>query len=312
MPGAPGGLDASEAYRNKLLPRPAHHTKNQRQLMAYLSANGNHITTYTLIAEETGIPVGTIRDVLRKFEHAGLIRKSKHVQGGLQGLRLTLTEAFPAPGAHPARPSGASAQQPEPTVETRFLKERYISSPSVNESGNGPARPLLSPGGEEARFRLLALTDEDLAFYYPSVARAGFGREQLGQVLAHLERQGKSPERLFAALEHAEFEFGQGPLTDKDGQTVANPCGYLFNSLARTGYYRRPAGYVSAEEQASLDAEAEALALKEVQERAGRAAFEAWLAGLDPAALALALEGCRGPREQWLRHYYDTQVRRKD
>ncbi len=307
----PGDPEASEAYRNKLLPRPAHHTKNQRQLVAYLSANGNHITTYTLIAEETGIPVGTIRDVLRKFEHAGLIRKSKHVQGGLQGLRLTLTEAFPAPGAPSVRASNASAQRSASTVEIRSLKERYSANPSVNAPEEGQARPLLPPEGEAARFRLLALTDEDLAFYYPSVARAGFGREQLGQVLTHLDRQGKSPERLFTALEHADFELAQGPLTDKDGQTVANPCGYLFNSLARTGYYRRPAGYVSAEEQASLDAEAEALAVKEVQERAGRAEFESWLAGLDQDGLALALEGCRGPREQWLRHYYETQVRRK-
>ena len=66
---------------------------------------------------------------------------------------------------------------------------------------------------------------------------------------------------------------------------------------------------VSADEQACLDAEAEAEAVKDIQARASRAEFEAWLAGLGEGGLALALEGCKGPREQWLRHYYETRVR---
>lgn len=296
-----------DGYRNKLQPKGPHRTKTQRQLLSYLSANGNHITTYTLIADETGVPVGTIRDILRKFEQAGLIRKAKHVQGGLQGLRITLAGELGAGGGLSTGGSGTPSRLSNPTVGSRSLKERFDSHLSV-QAGT-PAR---EPGAEEARFRLLALSDEDIAFHYPHVAHTGFGREQMGQVVARLDQLGKGPERVATALEHADFELGQGPLRDKDGQPVANPCGYLFNSLARTGYYRRPPGFVSGEEQAALDAEEEAKARRAARERTARADFEAWRAGLGQAELARALSGCKGPEEQWLRHYYETKARTRD
>ena len=59
-------------------------------------------------------------------------------------------------------------------------------------------------------------------------------------------------------LTHAEWELEHGAMRDKSGAPVASPVDWIFTSLSKNGYYRRPAGYVSPQEQAELDAAEEA------------------------------------------------------
>lgn len=94
-------------------------------------------------------------------------------------------------------------------------------------------------------------------------------------------------------------------MTDKAGQAVADPCSWVFTSLARTGCYRRPPGYVSPEEQAARDAEQEARAITQAKKLAENVRFEAWRDALEPEALAKAMVGYPGgPRDAWLRAYW--------
>ena len=82
--------------------------------------------------------------------------------------------------------------------------------------------------------------------------------------------------------------------------------------MARTGYYRRPAGYVSPEEQAAKDAEEEARAVVAAQRKAEQAQFEAWRDGLSPEALQNALKGHPGgPRDAWLRNVWKERLARE-
>jgi hypothetical protein len=92
---------------------------------------------------------------------------------------------------------------------------------------------------------------------------------------------------------------------DKGGQTVADPCSWAFRALAQNGYYRRPKGYVSPEEQAILDAEQEARALLVARQKAEQAQFEAWRDSLSEEALRQAMQGSPGgPKDAWLKRIW--------
>ena len=90
-------------------------------------------------------------------------------------------------------------------------------------------------------------------------------------------------------------------MRDKQGQPVADPCAWVYRSLASQGYYRRPAGYVSAEEQAERDAIEEAKALIRTRENARQERFRAWLQSLSGEEKENVLAGRIGPEEAWLK-----------
>ena len=137
---------------------------------------------------------------------------------------------------------------------------------------------------------------------WPNLARAGFGCEQLDQITAALAELGKPMDKIVQSLDHAEWELERGQMLDKDGQPVSDPCSWVFTALARTGYYRRPKGYVSPEEQAAKDVEAEAKAVIAARQAAEQAQFEAWRDGLSPEELTAALRGHPGgPKDAWMK-----------
>lgn len=143
---------------------------------------------------------------------------------------------------------------------------------------------------------------------WPHLHRAGFGPEQIEQARQNLAAQNKPADRLVRGLDHAKWELEHGCMTDKDGNPVADPCFWVFASLARTGYYRRPVGYVSPEEQAARDAEQEAKAVTAARKQAETASFEAWRDALTPDDRDRAMTGYPGgPRDTWLRTYWKRQ-----
>ena len=141
-----------------------------------------------------------------------------------------------------------------------------------------------------------------MAMAWPHLQRTGFGRKQLEQILAALEELGKSADMVVQGLDHAEWELAGGAMRDKDGQPVLDPCSWVFRSLARTGYYRRPKGYVSPEEQAARDAEEEARAVAVARRKAEQAQFETWRDALAQEELERAMRGYPGgPKDAWLK-----------
>lgn len=100
-----------------------------------------------------------------------------------------------------------------------------------------------------------------------------------------------------------------GQLVDKDGQPVADPGPWAFRALAQNGYYRRPKGYVSPEEQILLDQE-EVRALLAAWKKAEQAQFEVWRDGLSPEELARAMASYPGgPKDTWLRRVWQESHR---
>jgi len=248
-------------------PKPLTKTRQQKAVFGYLAANPDILTSVNNLSEILAIPPTTLRKTLTLFERSGRIRKSRI---GNDGLRIVFLN--PTWSDQTVRPFGQTMWSDQKDSK----KDRKESS--------------------------LSLSSKTFELTWPNLHRAGFGPEQIEQVLQNLAAQQKSPDRLVRSLDHAEWELERGAMTDKDGNPVADPCSWVFTALARTGYYRRPVGYVSPEEQAARDAEQDARAVTAARKQAETVRFETWRDGLSPDALAEAMVGYPGgPRDAWLR-----------
>ena len=128
--------------------------------------------------------------------------------------------------------------------------------------------------------RLLALSEGDVMGQWPLLAKAGFGPDQIYQLVHHWEKLGITCKNVVQSLNHAEWFLGQENPCDAQGSPIVSPLGWIFTTLKRQGYYPRPKGYVSPQEQAERDREMEVKSLKAAQERHFLSACEAWIATL--------------------------------
>ena len=231
-----------------------------------------------------GATEGAVRGALERLGKRGFLVRSRAATGRKQGNRYAFS-ADPCPHIFPPSFAEPSA---EPGVET--------PTKAAVPPGENPMPSLLKEktdrrnlsvfSGEHdppsASQRLESLSEKDIAFHWPNLAKIGFGTCQVRQILARLFQVGMGAENLAQGLTHAEWELEQGAMRDKNGEPVSHPLNWVFSSLARTGYYRRPQGYVSPQEQAEKDAAAEGERLKNARAERKNSAFEAWRSGLSP------------------------------
>jgi len=249
--------------------RPLARTRQQQAVYGYLAGATDIVTSVNNLSEILTICPATLRKILAVFEQGGAIRKTRI---GNDGLRIQFV----------------GEKRSDHTVRPHGLTTRSDQNASLKID----------------RLKTLSISAETIGLTWPSLARAGFGPEQYEQILANLAAVGKPTDRVTQGLDHIEYELASGQLTDKTGQPVADPCSWAFRALAQNGYYRRPKGYVSPEEQAERDAAAEAQALAQSREQAREARFQAWAKGLSAADRQSALEGKQGPEEAWLKNVW--------
>lgn len=280
----PSRTNGQAAPLTLLLPAAAPaRTAAQKTLLAYFARHGSHVSNYDGIIAETGLPLATVRRTVNKFVSLGILAKSSWRSGSLRGLQFTFF--------------GATEQDNRAPQSSRI-------PPQDNPAGL-PDASLFSP-----ERKALSLSPETLTTCWPTLAKAGFGLEQLRQIERTLRDQGKDIGRVFQGLDHAEYELERGQMRDKDKQPVADPCSRVCAVLARTGYYRRPRGYVSPEEQAAKDAETEAKAVVATRQAAEQAQFETWRDGLSAEELSAVMRGHPGgSQEAWLKKMWRERFR---
>ncbi|EFL50853.1 hypothetical protein DesfrDRAFT_2429 [Solidesulfovibrio fructosivorans JJ]] len=270
--------------------------ENKRRFLHFIIDNEPDGDDYILnrhsVARALQLTEISVKRYFAEFAELGFFRKETYRHGVCQGLRLFLVhsrcQAFkqhdptldltPDPTHEPKDvPTMAPVKAPEPTGD-----------PTINK--------------EDRKIENLSISSERIAMTWPNLHRAGFDREQFEQITASLAELGKPVDKVVGSLDHAEWELAQGAMRDKEGQPVLDPCAWVFRSLARTGYYRRPKGYVSPEEQAARDAEEEARAVAVAWRKAEQAQFETWRDALSPEKLAQAMHGYPGgPKDAWLK-----------
>ncbi len=162
--------------------------------------------------------------------------------------------------------------------------------------------------------RLEALTEEDIKFHWPKLAGFGFGTDQIRQIIQRLEQKGHDTplSNILPGLNHAEWELERRLMKDAEGKTIGLPANWVFSILAKQGYYPRPSGYVSPQEQAELDAVEERKRVIAAKEERYQAECAVWIAELSEdergAIVGDDSDKCHMPDDVALRNYFRTEV----
>jgi hypothetical protein len=249
--------------------------KGHSQVIAYWQIAETIASAYGLKTTE-----GAVRGALERMFSRGFIIRSRAANGKIQGNRYAFS-SDPCPYIHPyvakvesGKESGtdSEAQSGESSAPS-ILKEKTDRENLLSLSSEANA-------GQKAVRLLEALSEDDIAYHWPRLAKAGFGTFQIRQIVNRLGQVGNNAEQVMQGLRYAEWELEHKVMLDKSGSPVASPVDWVFSSLAKTGYYRRPKGYVSPEEQAELDAAENAKQLAAAMEARKNAEMKTWTASL--------------------------------
>jgi len=274
-------------------------TGPQKRVLAFLVGRQGEIVRYAEITRGTSVPAATAQTVCKRLKALGVLSSQYGCRGVIKGMRFSLDKRFLGGPIQLANPVDYPVDDPE---------DHPLNYP-LNYPGGDPAPHSTTQSATQLPFMKidredlnLSISSEVIQTTWPNLARCGFGVEQVQQITANLTAIGKPTDRIVQGLDHLEYELANDQLVDKSGQPVADPCSWAFRALAQNGYYRRPKGYVSPEEQAAKDAEEEARAVIAARQRAEQSQFEAWRAGLSPEELEEAMMGHPGGnKDAWLR-----------
>lgn len=179
-----------------------------------------------------------------------------------------------------AAPCGAHVQGVHPGVHSAVrsgVRSDPFSGPSILEKKDREILPISSQGNRE---KLEALNEEDIAFHWPELARAGFGTAQIRQIIQRREQVGEDVRHVMQGLTFAEWELARQCMKDAKDKAVEAPVNWVFRILASQGYYPRPSGYISPDEQAERDQEEIIKREQEARETRFVVEAEAWAAAL--------------------------------
>lgn len=279
--------------------------KARLPLIAYWQIAEAITITYDIQATE-----GAVRGALERLGSRGFLVRSRAATGRAQGNRY----AFSADPCPHIMPPDFTESGMEASMEPDVSSCKKVTPSFLTEKTDRKNLSVFyeEQNSETAIHRLESLSEEDVAFHWPNLAKAGFGTCQIRQILARLFQVGIGAEKLAQGLTYAEWELEHGTMRDKNGEPVAHPLNWVFSSLARTGYYRRPQGYISPQEQAEIDAAEEDEWLKKAREARKKSAFEAWCSGLSPEGKnIIAAPGNRAfsmPEDTALRQHFFHKV----
>jgi hypothetical protein len=246
------------------------------------------------------------RGVVDRLVRRGCIRRGRAAEGTMQGNQYAFPTE-PCPHIIPYVPHMESGMESAARAPAQSDVESVPSFLRKTDRKN----TLSISFEEEAARRLEALAEGDIAFHWPELARLGFGTHQIRQICERLEQAGIRPERVMQGLTHAEWELAAGRMRDKAGQSIQNPVNWVFKILATQGYYPRPEGYVSPQEQAERDAAEEVKRVAEARKARLQAECAAWIAGLTGAErqTILAAQKFSMPDDLVLRSHYCKNIR---
>jgi len=282
--------------------------KGWPNVIAYWQIAERIISAYGLHVTED-----VVRGALERLSRRGFLLRSRAANGRIQGNRYAFS-ADPCPYIRAYTPrmepgvdsAMESAAQPGENATPSILRGEQIDRKNLSLSEEAERQEIVR--------RLETLSEDTIAFHWPQLARLGFGTHQIRQILHRLAQVNIGPERIVQGLTHAAWAIGAGMMHDKTGAPIADPVSWVFSILARQGYYPRPKGYVSPQEQAELDAAEEKQKLVAAWTARIEAEFTAWEAGLSESERKAILteRGHRfGPQHIALKEHFRAVIRQK-
>jgi len=127
-----------------------------------------------------------------------------------------------------------------------------------------------------------SFSNEKFSKRYPNIFKCGFNYKNLKQLLKDRTELKESIAGIPCGLDHIEWILENETLKDSKGRVVENPCGFIFQHLLKSGYFKRPdnPGYKSPEEQRIQDKLMEEKSISETREALDAIELSKWMAGL--------------------------------
>lgn len=264
-------------------------------ILSYDEVAASIHTTYGYAATRDGV-----RGAMGRLKKKGQLKYIKTRQGMLQGFRI-LSNGLGCM----ALTLDMLEVNPAVYSTTRSLGPRFSSKEErqITSSSN----PVLGTPHEQ----LLAMDDECIKAEFPSLFGTGFGSSQVRQIVQSRMKSGAGLDFIIQGLRYADWELQGGLMCDRHGETVSDPCSYLFKSLIGQGHYRRPKGYLSPEELAENERKEDAVRVRKALQARYEEAFEVWRLSLSAGQIATILgNGSMTPSLQrgGLRNHFEVNV----
>lgn len=221
---------------------------------------------------------GAVRGAIERLDKYKMLVKERSVLGHLKGNRYAF-KVNPCPHIPLLENMLEAATQAGTESHMQLARN---AAPSILDKIDRNNLSILSKAKVDHKQLLEALSEEDIKFHWPNLAAADFGTFQIRQVIERQEQIGNSLEHVLAGLTYAEWELEKGLMRDKSGKPVESPQSWVFICLAKNGYYRRPKGYISPEEQADQDRMEDLQKQKEIREARIKIEFSEWFLYLTP------------------------------
>ena len=217
---------------------------------------------------------GAVRGAIERLARYKMLVKERSALGHIKGNRYAF-KADPCPHI----PSLAKIMEsPQHTGTDSHTQLEKNATSSILDKIDRKNLSISSNSTDEDRERLEALSEEDIAFNWPELAQIGFGTIQIRQIVEVRGKEQDGLKNIVQGLTYADWEFAHHGLRTKKGEEIKSPLNWIFSILLRQGYYPRPAGYISPEEQADLDRTAELVKQQEAREVRLEAEYKEWLA----------------------------------
>ena len=270
----------------------------QINIIGLLLAIGPTVTPYKQLSAELERVYSmkrspeAVRRSVERLANRGYLRRKQAKIGTSQGVTFTLIQDMLCPHI---RASGQCPCAPvHPDVHPGVHPDADFAPSILREKIDRNILSISSENSKRYTALLEALSEEDIAFHWPELARAGFGTVQIRQIIQRRAQVGETLEHIMQGLTYAEWELARQCMTTHKGEPVSTPLNWVFKILATQGYYPRPQAYISPAEQAERDREATTRREKEAYEARQEAEADAWIASLTPDARAEIL----GPDER--------------
>lgn len=259
----------------------------QINIIGLLLAIGPTVTPYKQISAELERVYsmkrtpGAVRRSVERLVNRGYLRRKQAKVGTSQGVTFTLIQEMLCPHIRaagpcsciPVHPAVHPGVHPDPASGLSILKEIDRKNLTISSKGSQRYAALLE-----------ALSEEDIAFHWPELSRAGFGTVQIRQIMERRAQVDESLEHIMQGLTYAEWELARQCMTTHKGESVSNPLNWVFKILATQGYYPRPQSYISPAEQVDRDQALTTRRETEAYEARLEAEADAWVVSLTPDA----------------------------
>ncbi len=218
-------------------------SKRQKEVFHFLASVGDHaFIQATHASQVTGIPLPTIRKILRDFRDKNILNYKRYQQGGKKGIVYKLNPEAKEEVLAAAEKAPVTVSVIKPSVTRSVTSHNSSSSFSLNNKTTtasedfGEIRKALQTRPEMGYWRQKGLTERQVAEWM-KVADCN-----LDQMMAYLS---------YCRFEMVDLDLERS----KPIQDVFN---WFFKILERSGQYRKPKGYLSHTER-KLEAERKAV-----------------------------------------------------